>query len=97
MSNQWISVDDKLPDVEPNTIGFYCQVLCKDGSIYYAFFVHDLEVGCEHEVDSKYFSGVETISYHGCYGYDNEYYEITDVTHYCAMPEMPDAADKTTK
>lgn len=90
MSNQWISVKDKLPDVEPNTISYFCQVLCEDGSIYHAIFVHDVETLGSIEVDTKYFSGIETVAYkHGCYGYENEYYQITGVTHYAPMPEMP--------
>lgn len=84
MINQWISVESGLPNVEPNTISHFYQVLRKNGDICYAIYVHDLE----DDVDSQYFSGIETINYHGCYSYENEYYEISDVTHYCPMPVM---------
>lgn len=76
----WISVDERLPDVEPNTDGKACAVIGESGNIYRARWMHDLD----DVVDTKYWSEF-TIDHRGR---ENEHYEINEkIVCWIELPE----------
>ena len=73
----WISVDERLPDVQPNTDGKACAVIGESGNIYRARWMHDV-------VDTKYWSEF-TIDHKGR---ENEHYEINEkIVCWIELPE----------
>lgn len=78
----WISVEERLPEVEPNTDGKACAVVGESGNIYRARWMHDLE----NDVDTKYWSEF-TIDHKGR---ENEHYEINEkIICWIELPEPP--------
>ena len=78
----WISVEDNLPETEPNTDGVVCAVVCSLGNVYRARYMHDVDVG----VDTKYWSEFAV----GYNGVEHEHYEINArITHWMPLPELP--------
>lgn len=76
---KWISVEDKLPETEPNTDGVVCAVVCSLGNVYRARYMHDVDVG----VDTKYWSEF-AVNYNGK---EYEHYEINaKITHWMPLP-----------
>ena len=79
---QWISVEDNLPETEPNTDGVVCAVVCSLGNVYRARYMHDVDAG----VDTKYWSEFAV----GYNGVEHEHYEINaKITHWMPLPEPP--------
>ena len=79
---EWISVEDKLPETEPNTDGVVCAVVCSLGNVYRARYMHDVDNG----VDTKYWSEF-AVNYNGK---EYEHYEINaKITHWMPLPEPP--------
>lgn len=79
---EWISVEDKLPETEPNTDGVVCAVVCSVGNVYRARYMHDVDVG----VDTKYWSEFSV----GYNGVEHEHYEINaKITHWMPLPDAP--------
>lgn len=79
---KWISVEDKLPETEPNADGMVCAVVCSVGNVYRARYMHDVDVG----VDTKYWSEF-SVDYHGM---EHEHYEINaKITHWMPLPDAP--------
>lgn len=79
---KWISVEDKLPETEPNTDGVVCAVVCSLGNVYRARYMHDVDIG----VDTKYWSEF-TVGYNGK---EHEHYEINaKITHWMPLPDAP--------
>ena len=79
---EWISVEGKLPETEPNTDGVVCAVVCSLGNVYRARYMHDVDVG----VDTKYWSEF-TVGYNGK---EHEHYEINaKITHWMPLPDAP--------
>ncbi|MCK4113714.1 DUF551 domain-containing protein [Acinetobacter radioresistens] len=79
---EWISVEDKLPETEPNTDGVVCAVVCSLGNVYRARYMHDVDIG----VDTKYWSEF-AVNYNGR---EYEHYEINaKITHWMPLPDAP--------
>lgn len=79
---EWISVEDKLPETEPNTDGVVCAVVCSLGNVYRARYMHDVDIG----VDTKYWSEF-AVNYNGR---EYEHYEINaKISHWMPLPDAP--------
>lgn len=79
---EWISVEDKLPETEPNTDGVVCAVVCSLGNVYRARYMHDVDIG----VDTKYWSEFAV----GYNGKEYEHYEINaKISHWQPLPDAP--------
>ena len=79
---EWISVEDKLPETEPNTDGVVCAVVCSLGNVYRARYMHDVDIG----VDTKYWSEF-AVNYNGR---EYEHYEINaKISHWIPLPDAP--------
>lgn len=79
---EWISVEGKLPETEPNTDGVVCAVVCSLGNVYRARYMHDVDVG----IDAKYWSEFSV----GYNGVEHEHYEINaKITHWMPLPDAP--------
>lgn len=79
---KWISVEDKLPETEPNTDGVVCAVVCSLGNAYRARYMHDVDIG----VDTKYWSEFAV----NCNGRECEHYEINaKISHWMPLPDAP--------
>lgn len=82
MMGEWISVEDRLPETEPNTDGVVCAVVCSLGNVYRARYMHDVDIG----VDTKYWSEF-TVGHNGV---EHEHYEINaKIAHWMPLPEPP--------
>ena len=80
--SEWISVEGKLPETEPNTDGVVCAVVCSLGNVYRARYMHDVDVG----IDVKYWSEFSV----GYNGVEHEHYEINaKITHWMPLPDAP--------
>ena len=81
--NGWISVEDRLPETQPNTDGIACAVVCSIGNVYRARYMHDVDDG----IDTKYWSEFNVNYYNGK---ECENYEINaKITHWMPLPEPP--------
>lgn len=78
MSNQWISVDDRMPAAKD-----YCLTLCSNGEVDFAVYTQDK--------DGNYFASIDAPI---CdkYGYDNNgilYGELINIKYWMPLPTLP--------
>lgn len=81
---EWKSVNNILPDTEPNTDGIACAVVDENGNVHRARYMHDVYEGGESKYWSEFtFSGN---------GIENEHYEINEkITHWMPLPKASES------
>lgn len=82
MSNQWISVDDRMPNVKD-----YCLTLGSNDEVDFAVYTKDK--------DGYYFASIDAPI---CdkYGYDNNgilYGELINIRYWMPLPQLPNLDD----
>lgn len=82
MSNQWVSVNDKMPNVKD-----YCLTLAANDEVDFAVYTQDR--------DGDYFASIDAPI---CdkFGYDNNrilYGELTNIRYWFPLPQPPNLDD----
>ena len=84
----WISTKDRLPKNEIKKYLCVVKGVSDHSYIKLCSFAANLESLDEYDLNAR--------NYAGWYGYDSEwgYYEVTGVTHWMELPDLPEESDK---